>query len=171
MNVWAGLCAEDVRECNSGCRSGQPCTNALESTGWLLLKPTTSACAGRATTSRNATTKLMLSLSNPDQRTGITVPAKTPASAAVMAVGVSFTLPYRLHLDSSWCTAARDALGNEVPVSRCRTPELRGIAKRLRFECIVRAHLGRLREFFVFAFRFRHGLWFEFFGVTIHAYE
>ena len=99
------------------------------------------------------------------------MPAKTPASAAAMGVGVSFTLPYRLHLDSSWCTAARDALGNEVPVSRCRTPELRRTAKRLRFECIVTAHLGRLREFFVFAFRFRRGLWFEFFGVTIHAYE
>ena len=30
---------------------------------------------------------------------------------------------------------------------------------------------GRLLEFLIFALRFRHGLRFKFFGVTIHAYE
>ena len=152
-------------------RLSNPVSSARELTGGLRLKPTTNACAGRATTSRNATTKLMLSLSNRDQRMDITVPATTPASAAVMGVGVGFKLPDRFRLDSSQSTGASDAIGNSAPVSRCVTPKLPRTAKQLRLERIDRAHLGHLLELFVFAFRFRHGLGFECFGETIHAYE
>lgn len=68
-------------------------SNVLALVGWLRLKPTTKAWAGRATTSRNATTKLTLSVPNRDQTKGIRVPAKAPASAALTGVGSSFTLP------------------------------------------------------------------------------
>ena len=58
---------------------------------WFRAKPTTKACAGRATTSKKATTKLMLSVARRNQRMGVTMPAKAPARAAVIGVGMSFT--------------------------------------------------------------------------------
>ena len=64
-------------------------------------KPTTNACAGRATTNKNTTIKIMLSVASRGHSIGITMPAKAPASAAVIGVGMSVTLPRRLALRTS----------------------------------------------------------------------
>ena len=71
-------------------RMNSAASTVLALAAWFRPMPTTKACAGRATTSKKATTKLMLSVVKRHQRGGITTPAKAPARAAVIGVGMIF---------------------------------------------------------------------------------
>ncbi|MBP6749494.1 MAG: hypothetical protein KA144_07640 [Xanthomonadaceae bacterium] len=91
-------------------------SSVLASLGaWLRRKPTTNACAGNATTIKNAAIAAMLSFPDFDQSIGITIAAKTPASAAVIGVGVMFTLmrSCSARTDYPWiaCERSKNAAG------------------------------------------------------------
>ena len=90
-----------------------------------LPKPRTKACAGRATTRRNATTKPTFPALKRDQRIGMRMPANAPANAAVIGVGVIFTVLIPVAVESLWRGGPGSRRQSNVRVREFRHPDHR----------------------------------------------